>query len=162
MFKRRTSLLLWGLIWFAAIPLLRKLLPLLRSLVRHERRSMRCPSGFETSAEWHVKTLLCGRNGRTQATGTLGEDSPRYPRPPRDERTRNVRDQEDRVRTQLTPIQNALKAAKRYVSTALPFKTEERLRRLERIETDLAVTHPDPAQHDSIMALHRGRRGDGA
>ena len=36
-----------------------------------------------------------------------------------------------------------MRSAKRYVSTTLPFKQEERLRRLAKLESDLSVTHPD-------------------
>jgi len=61
------------------------------------------------------------------------------------ERTKRVDDQEGRVLTLLKPIQRSLALAKKYVSATLPFKQEERMRRLERIEADLAVTHPDPA-----------------
>ena len=64
----------------------------------------------------------------------------------RDERTKRVDDQEGQVLELLKPIQRSIISAKNYVSATLPFKQEERMRRLERIEADLAVTHPDPAR----------------
>ena len=64
----------------------------------------------------------------------------------RAERTKRVDDQEGRILTLLKPIQASLASAKAYVSATLPFKQEERMRRLKRIEADLAVTHPDPAR----------------
>ncbi len=45
----------------------------------------------------------------------------------------------------LTPVRQAVAAAKAYVKRTLPFKQRERLRRLERIESDLAASHPDPS-----------------
>ena len=59
------------------------------------------------------------------------------------ERTKRIDDQEGRMLILLTPIKESVVAAKSYVSATLPFKREERLRRLRKIETDLAVTHPD-------------------
>ncbi len=59
------------------------------------------------------------------------------------ERTKRVDDQEGRILEFLKPIQRSLASAKNYVSATLPFKQDERMRRLERIEADLAVTHPD-------------------
>ncbi len=64
----------------------------------------------------------------------------------RAERTQRLDLQEGRILTMLKPIQRSLTSVKRYVSVTLPFKREERMRRLEKIEADLAVTHPDPAR----------------
>ena len=64
----------------------------------------------------------------------------------RAERTQRLDLQEGRILTMLKPIQRSLASVKRYVSATLPFKREERMRRLEKIEADLAVTHPDPAR----------------
>lgn len=64
----------------------------------------------------------------------------------RAERIKRVDDQEGRVLASLKPIQRSIASVKKYLSNTLPFKQEERMRRLERIEADLAVTHPDPAQ----------------
>ncbi len=64
----------------------------------------------------------------------------------RAERTKRVEDQEGYVQTLLQPVQRSIASAKAYVSATLPFKREERMKRLEKIEADLAVTHPDPAQ----------------
>ena len=59
------------------------------------------------------------------------------------ERTKRVDEHEGRMRTLLSPISRSVEVAKQYVSATLPFKREERLRRLNKIEGDLAVTHPD-------------------
>lgn len=59
------------------------------------------------------------------------------------ERTTRMDDEEGRLMALLSPIQRSIAAAKTYVSATLPFKREERLRRLIKIEKDLAVTHPD-------------------
>jgi hypothetical protein len=59
------------------------------------------------------------------------------------ERTTRMDDEEGRLMALLSPIQRSITAAKTYVSATLPFKREERLRRLIKIEKDLAVTHPD-------------------
>ena len=64
----------------------------------------------------------------------------------RAERVKRMDDQEGRVLTLLEPIERSLASAKAYVSATLPFKRKERMRLLEQIEADLAVTHPDPAQ----------------
>jgi len=62
------------------------------------------------------------------------------------ERTKRVDEQEGRIQSLLKSIQGSIASAKTYVATSLPFKQEERMRRLERIEADIAVTHPDPAR----------------
>ena len=59
------------------------------------------------------------------------------------ERTRRLDDQEGRLLGMLAPIKRSVGAAKAYVKATMPFKREERLRQLSRIEADLAVTHPD-------------------
>jgi multidrug efflux pump subunit AcrA (membrane-fusion protein) len=64
----------------------------------------------------------------------------------RTERSQRLDLQEGRILTLLKPIQRSLVAVKHYVSVTLPFKREERMRRLEKIEADLAVTHPDPGR----------------
>ena len=64
----------------------------------------------------------------------------------RTERAKEMDDQEGRVLTLLKPIEHSIASAKTYVLATLPFKRKERMRRLEQIEADLAVTHPDPAQ----------------
>ena len=64
----------------------------------------------------------------------------------RAERTKRAEDQEGRVLTLLEPVQRSIASAKAYVAATLPFKQKERMRRLEQIEADLAVSHPDPAQ----------------
>ena len=46
----------------------------------------------------------------------------------------------------IAPVKRSIISAKKYVAATLPFKQEERFRRLKKIESDLAVTHPDPGQ----------------
>lgn len=62
----------------------------------------------------------------------------------RAERIKRVDEQEGRLLTLLKPIKRSLKSAQKYVSVTLPFKQEERMLHLKKIEADLAVTHPDP------------------
>ena len=64
----------------------------------------------------------------------------------RAERTRRIDDQEGRILVLLKAIQRSIVSAKAHVAATLPFKRKERMRRLKRIEADLAVTHPDPAR----------------
>jgi len=59
------------------------------------------------------------------------------------ERAERMDDQEGYILTLLAPIKRAITSAKSYVAGTLPFKQDERLRRLNKIESDLAVTHPD-------------------
>ena len=59
------------------------------------------------------------------------------------ERTQRVDDQEGRLLNMLAPIKRSVDAAKAYLKATMPFKREERFRQLNRIEADLAVTHPD-------------------
>ena len=63
----------------------------------------------------------------------------------RADRSKRVDAQEGRIRSLLKPVQSSIASAKAYVSATLPFKQEERMRRLQGIESSLAVTHPDPA-----------------
>ena len=62
------------------------------------------------------------------------------------ERVKQTEGHEGRVQSALRTIRKSLQEARAYVSRTLPFKRDERLRVLERIETDIAVTHPDVAQ----------------
>lgn len=62
------------------------------------------------------------------------------------EQTARMDDQEGFILTLLAPIKRAVVSAKKYVSSTLPFKQDERLRRLNKIESDLAVTHPDASR----------------
>lgn len=71
----------------------------------------------------------------------------------RTEKAKQMDDQEGRIRAVFEPIRRSVAAAKRYVSATLPFKHKERMRRLEQLEADLAVTHPDAAQ--SLTKLWR-------
>lgn len=64
----------------------------------------------------------------------------------RADRTKQIDQQEGRQRALLSVVQRALASAKRHVVAILPFKRKERMRRLQRIATDLAVSHPDPAR----------------
>ncbi len=64
----------------------------------------------------------------------------------RNERIRRVGDQEGRILALLEPIQRSIAATKLYVGSALPFKRRERMRRLEQIEKEIAVTTPDAAR----------------
>ena len=62
----------------------------------------------------------------------------------RSDRVKRVDEQEGRVLEILKPIRQSVQSAMEYVEATLPFKQEERMRRLKQIEADLAVTHPDP------------------
>lgn len=60
-----------------------------------------------------------------------------------EERTKSLDDQETQMLAHLPAIQRAIEYAKAYVQATMPFKREERLRVLEKIEKDLTLTHPD-------------------
>jgi len=64
----------------------------------------------------------------------------------RAERSKEMDVQEGRVSDSIAPIRRAIESAKTYLVETLPFKYQERLRRLTKLESDLAVTHPDPAR----------------
>lgn len=58
------------------------------------------------------------------------------------ERTKRIDDQEGRMLILLKPIKASVLAAQAYVKATLPFKRDERLLLLTKIEADLSVTHP--------------------
>ena len=60
-----------------------------------------------------------------------------------EERTKSLDDQETQMLAHLPAIQRAIEYAKVYVQATMPFKREERLRVLAKIEKDLTLTHPD-------------------
>ena len=62
------------------------------------------------------------------------------------ERAKQTEGQEGRLQSMLDPLQQSLSAVKAYVLRTIPFKRDERLRSLERIEEDIATTHPDLAR----------------
>ena len=148
MWQRRTSFLPVALLWFAAIPSAVEATPLAEQV-----------SNARADVDELAEQLASQRRATREQLSTLRAERDELKRQVRleeirrdtlarlrAERTRDIDDQEERILERLSPIQRSLVVAKEYVLTALPFKTEERMRRLERIEADLAVTHPDPAQ----------------
>ena len=145
MHHQRTKCFLWLLIWFVGIPTYAGAVPLAEQ-VSAARADVDSAAERLESLRLTVRDDLAAlRAERAELQRQVRLEKIRTNTLTRliEERTKRVDVQEGQIQTLLIPIKQSVAATKAYVSTTLPFKREERLRRLNRIDADLSVTHPD-------------------